>query len=182
MNNYQLYEILLFFALYSILGWAADKCVFALRRRQGGKGLCKGPYLPAFGAAALLVVAWSGPAARQMAAWMGTGLDMLLSAAAICGLAAGAVCAFAAAVLTRLCSGRWLIHVSASDLLLWMAGAVILAAHLQPLVVAVTRHLSPWIHMIFLTVFYLQMTGDCIDGISRLLQYRKQGTFSKETE
>lgn len=182
MREYQLYELFLFFALYSILGWAADRCVFSLRKRQGGRGLCKGPYMPAFGAAALLIIIGSGPTSTEMAARLGTDLDMTLPAAAVCGLGAGAAASAAAGILARICSGKWLIHVSFSDLLLWMAGGVIIVMHVQPLLMAVTRYLSPWVHMIFLTFFYLQLTDSCVDGAAGLLKYRKESTFSGETE
>lgn len=180
MRDCQLYEILLFFALYSVLGWAADRCVFALRKRPGGHGLCRGPYMPAFGAAALLILAWIQPAEREMAALLGTDRDLSLPAAALCGLAAGGFCALAAGVLGRLCGGRWLIRVSGFDLLLWMAGSIIVVMHLHPLAVAVTRWMNPWIHMLFMAVFYLQMTGDVIDGIAALFRYRKQAPFQKQ--
>lgn len=182
MKDYQLYEILLFFALYSMLGWAADQCVFALRKRPGGRGLCRGPYMPAFGTAALLILAWSQPTARGMAAWMGNGRDLSLPAAALCGLAAGGLCALAAGALEWICSGRRMTRLSVFDPLLWMAGSVIIVMHLHPLLLAATRHLSPWIHMVFMVVFYLQMTGDCVDGAADLLRSRKEGTVLKETE
>ncbi len=182
MREYQIYELLLFFALYSVLGWAADRCVFALRKRGGGRGLCKGPYMPAFGTASLLIIAESGPAAREMAAWLGTDLDMTLPAAAVCGLLAGAAVWAVSGLLARICSGKWLIRARFSDVLLWMAAGVIIVAHLQPALTAVIRWINPWIHMIFLTIFYLLMSGDCMDGAAVLLQYRKKSTISKETE
>ena len=182
MREYQLYEILLFFALYSILGWAADRCVFALRKRPGGRGLCKGPYMPGFGIGALLIVAGTGPAARELASWLGTDRDMTLPAAAVCALGAGLACALVCGILTRLCSGKRLVHITVSDPLLWMAGGVITAVHLQPLLTAVIRWMNPWIHMVFLSVVLLEMTGDCVDGTAALFRLRKKGTISKEAE
>lgn len=180
--EYQLYELLLFFALYSILGWAADRCIFALRRRKGGRGLCKGPYMPAFGAAALLLISWSESAAREVAAWLGTDLNMDLPAAALCGMASGAVCAFVVAVLVRLASGKSLVHVSFSDVLMWMTGGILVIMGLQPLLVAIIRWINPWVHMIFMIIFYMQFAGDCIDGIAALFKYRRRRTLSKERE
>lgn len=182
MREYQLYELLLFFALYSVLGWAADRCVFALRRRKGGRGLCRGPYMPLFGAAALLIIVGTGPAAREMTAWLGTERDLSLPAAVLCSCAAGAVCAISAALLSRICSGRWLLHVSVWDPLLWMAGGVLIIMALQPPLTFVIRWISPWIHLVFLCVFYIKMTGDWIDGVWSLVRFRKKGTISEESE
>lgn len=182
MREYALYELLLFFVLYSVLGWIADRCVFALRKRKGGRGICKGPYMPLFGAAALLVVIWSGPAARAMEAWLGTWRDLSLPAAVLCGAAAGGVCAVSAALFARLLCGSWLIHVSVWDPLLWMAGGVLTVMKLQPLLENVIRQVNPWVHLIFLCAACVYMAGDWIDGVAGLLRYRKKGTISEESE
>ena len=182
MREYQLYELLLFFVLYSVLGWAADRCVFALRRRKGGRGICRGPYMPLFGAAALLIVIWSGPAAREMEAWLGTDRDLSLPAAVFCGVLAGGLCALSASLLARLLCGSWLIHASVWDPLLWMAGGVLIVMELQPLLETVTRLVNPWAHMIFLCAACVYMTGDWIDGVAALLRCRKKGTISEESE
>lgn len=175
--DYQLFEFMLLFAFYCIIGWVIEVFGFALADgRFQNRGLCRGPYLIAYGLGAMAVL-YGMEYARvefekipELAVAFGLGFCVglllgLLSKAFVNGL-----------------SGGKIIRVHWYHPILCGLGAVILIAHLNPLLTAYMRWASPWLHFIFLLVFWCRFVSDLLDGVDGLMQYKKNPHFSQKTE
>ena len=166
--GYQFYELLLLFSIYSIIGWVIGICSSALTKGiYENHGICKGPYCPSYGIGALLVLytmqylpAFNKPLIAFLSgAVLGTLVEMTVMWC-VNGLCGG-----------KLLSFRW-FHP-----LLFGAGSVILVCHLNPLLTAVMRSISPWAHFAFLVLFSLYFSSQFIEGISKLMLYKKRSTI-----
>lgn len=175
--EYQLYEILLLFSIYSILGWAAVGFLFALKGNGfANRGLCRGPYLMSFGIGALAVLRGSifletvcrlgSP--QYFAGVFGLGV----SAGLVLGLSSMAVCnGISGAKKVRF---LWYHPILAGVL------ALLLVFHINYLVTAIIRTVSPWIHLIFLVIFFMCFLPETVDGLIALWRLRKKENISEE--
>lgn len=171
--GYQLYEILLLFSIYSIIGWMIGICSSALTQgRFENHGICKGPYCPSYGAGVLLILYAmeyldldNGPVTGFFVGMaLGTFLELVVM-----------VC------INGLCGGK-LIRFKWYHPPLFGAGSVILVCHLNPLLTVIMRSISPWIHLAFLILFWMYFASQFIDGISKLMEHKKKITIPYEAE
>lgn len=163
--NYQLYQIFLFFSIYSIVGFIINFMYRAIvGETSTNTKACKGPYCPAYGVGVLILIFVMGFAENEppMAFAAGAVIGGLVEAATI--------------LLTKLCSGRKTERLKWYHPLLWGAGGTILMTHIHQLVEVATNRISPWIHFGFLVVFLIVFISDYVDGIWNLLGQRKNGT------
>lgn len=167
--GYQVYEILLLFSIYSILGWVVSICGSSLINGYfENRGICRGPYCASYGIGALLILyamsyldSYSKPIAAfvlGIAFGLIVGLLTLLAVNGLCG--------------ERLLRYKWYYP------LLSGAGGVILVCHLNPLITAVIRSISPWVHLAFLLVFWFFFGAQFVEGISRMMLFKKKSTIS----
>lgn len=181
--EFQIYEILLLFAVYSILGWAAAVCLFA--KREGiydNRGVCRGPWLPAFGLGGLFAVYASEPAAAFIQEWTGIDANLLPAGAFVCGAAAWVVFGLPAKALVNGLCGKKLIRMRDGDLLWAGAASAVAVCGLQPVITVLMRWISPWIHMVLLLLFYMQFLSELVDGLDSLESYKKKRTFPVRNE
>lgn len=166
--DYQFYEVLLLFSIYSIMGWIIGICSSALTKGIfENHGICRGPYCPSYGIGALLIIygmsylTWFQVPVRAFLAGLviGTILEIVVMGC-VNGLCGG-----------KLISFRW-YHP-----LLFGAGGVILVCHLNTLLTAAIRSISPWVHLAFLIVFWLYFASQFIEGISKMMGYKKRSTI-----
>lgn len=165
MMGYQFYELLLLFSIYSIIGWIIGICSSALTKEiYENHGICRGPYCPSYGIGAILILyamnyltLYNEPLMAFLAGLaIGTVLEMIVMGC-----------------VNGLCGGK-LIFFRWYHPLLFGAGGVILVCHLNPLITVVVRSISPWIHLAFLVLFWLYFTSHFIEGISRMMLYKKK--------
>lgn len=176
--NYQLYEIMLLFAIYSILGWIGAGIISSVH--GGGfsnRGLCKGPFMPVFGIGALIVLFCGGHAASATEEKFSLridagGVDFVVA------FLLGIVCCFILGLFSRIflngLSGERIVQVRWYHYILSGFSALALVFHINPIVVAVIRHINPWIHMIFLLLFWSKLVSDWVDGLADLIKRRKE--------
>lgn len=177
--DYQIFEVLLLYAFYCILGWICQVLGFSLvGQGYRNRGICKGPYLTAYGLGALAVIysVEYGTIYFQLE-------DIPLPIRAFC---AGTVIALILGLLSRvavngLCGAR-LIRIRWFHPVLCGLLSVVLIIHLNPLLTAYIRWMSPWVHLIFLLFFWMQYLSQVFDGITGLLRYKKKMHFSTPRE
>ncbi len=181
--EYQLYEIMLLFSVYSILGWAADGILFVLKNgRFERRGVCRGPYVTIFALGALTVIFGS----EALEGFCAPGTLLYFALVFGLGLLAALVYGFGSYVLCAGISGRRLAGRTGE--FTWympvLAGfcALILVFHLNPLIILLLREITWWIQMIFLLIYWMNYLPDLIDGLIRLVKIRKKSTFSAGTE
>ena len=177
--DYQVYEILLLFAIYSIAGWIIEVFLFILQNRGlQNRGVCYGPYLISFGFGALAVLYGLSylerdfnlePAARFGAVFLiGVAAGVLLylgSAGFINGICGSKVIRF-----------KWYYPILAGF------GALILVFQINPLLMALIRRLPSWIHMIFLLLYWTRLLPELVDGIRQMKKFKKKHTFRRTAE
>ena len=169
--DYQLYQILLFFAIYAIIGFAISIMYRALAGEASTNlRSCKGPYCPAYGFGVLALILVMGMVKNNP-------LTALAAGAVI-----GSLVEVITILLTRLCCGRKAGRFKWYHPLLWGAGGTILMTHVHPLIELASNRISPWIHFGFLVVFLIVFLADYVDGIAILLEQRKEITNQKTTE
>lgn len=177
--DYQIFEILLLYAIYCILGWVCQVMGFSLAGKgYQNRGLCKGPYLTSYGLGAFAVIF---SVEYTSAKFQLEGIP--LPARAFC---AGTVIALILGVLSMvtvngLCGSR-LIRIRWFQPILCGFLSVILIVHLNPLLSAYIRWMSPWVHLFFLLFFWMQYLSQLFDGISGLLRLKKKMHFSQPRE
>lgn len=176
--NYQLYEIMLLFAFYSILGWLGAG--IAASFHGGGfsdRGLCRGPFMPSFGAGALIVLLYGGYVAAAAEEKFSLRIDAGGVDFAV-AFSLGIACCFILGLFSRLIinglSGEPIVQVRWYHYILSGFSALALVFHINPIAVAVIRHISPWIHMIFLLIFWSKLVSGVIDGLADLIRRRKE--------
>ena len=166
--GYQFYELLLLFSIYSVIGWMIGVCGSALTKGiYVNHGICKGPYCPSYGLGALVILfamsyltQYNVPLTAFLAGLLiGTILEIVVMGC-VNGLCGGKLLAF-----------RW-YHP-----LLMGAGSVILVCHLNTVLTAIIRSISPWIHFAFLILFWLYFASQFIEGISKMMLFKKRGTI-----
>lgn len=163
--NYQLYQLLLFFAIYAITGWIISVFYHALVEENGNQlRVCKGPYCPAYGFGALILIVAMGF------------VEYTIPLAFVGGLVIGTLTELITIGLTRVCSKKRVKGFKWYHPLLWGAGGTILMTHGHPLIELVTNRISPWIHFGFLVIFLIIAISDYIDGIADIIAERKGST------
>ena len=153
--DYQLYEILLLFSIYSIAGWIFEVFLFALQNRGfQNRGICYGPYLSSFGFGALGIL-YGNVFFEE---------NFSLNPAVSFG------CIFVLGV--------------AAGLVMWFAsfGAWILVFQLNPLMTLIIRWLPSWIHMIFLLAYWVRFFPELVDGIIEMKKFKKTHTLQRHAE
>ena len=162
--EYQLYELLLLFAVYSILGWFGSACMAVLTGAgEEKRRLCRGPCSIACGIGAMAVLL----AVRLR--------DETFFSVFGAGVAAGLATELLAVAAINLLSGRKRLLLRWYHPILFGACAIILVFHLHPLVFAVIRRLPSWAALLLLLVYWSRFVSDLIDGISDALESRKKG-------
>ena len=176
--EYQIYEILLIFSICSILGWMAVGFGFALN--GGGfqnRGICRGPYLISFGLGALLIIGGMELFERKTDYQVPEPILAFLL-----GILSGLVLGFLAKVIVDGLCGEKLVRWQWFHPLLCGLGAVILVLHLAPILIAYIRWMSPWVHLVFLLVYWMKFISDLIEGISALHKFKRKSTFYQSAE
>lgn len=162
--GYRIDEVLMTFAVYSILGWLINVSLYYLvEKKFDRRSICRGPYSAAFGTAAIAMIVCNAEAPKFLSAIFGV------------GIAAGMTVQTLAAVLIRLLSGKWLVVYKWYMIPLFGIANVLLYYQIQPLTAAVVTSLPPWVRMILLLVFWMSFIPDFIDGLARMLEYKKIG-------
>ena len=176
--DYQIYEIMLLFAFYSILGWIGAGITASFH--GGGfsnRGLCKGPFMPVFGIGALIVLFCGGHAAAAAEENFSLRIDAGGVDFAVTYLL-GIVCCFILGLLSRLLlnglSGEQIVQIRWYHYILCGFSALALVFHINPIVITVIRRISPWVHMIFLLIFWSRLVSDWVDGLADLRKRRKE--------
>lgn len=169
--NYQLYQIFLFFSIYSIVGFVIN---FMYRAIVGEKftntKICKVPCCPSYGLGALGIIFAMGYLENNPLVAFATGAVI------------GSLVEVVTILLTRLCSGKSMGKLKWYHPLLWGAGGTILMTHLHQLIELATNRISPWVHFGFLVFFFIVFIADYVDGVATRLEQRKEITNQKTTE
>ena len=167
--GYELYELLLLFSIYSIIGWGIGICSSALTKGiYENRGICRGPYCPSYGIGALLILFSMNYLTMYHVVLMSF----------LAGLAIGTILEILVmSCVNGLCGGK-LISFRWYHPLLFGAGGVILVCHLNTLLTAVIRSISPWVHFAFLILFWLFFVSQFIEGISKMMRFKKRSTIS----
>lgn len=175
--EYQLYEILLLFSIYSILGWAAVGFLFALKGNGFiNRGICRGPYLMSFGIGALAVL--QGSVFLETVFRLGS--PQYFAGVFGLGLVAGLVLGLLSAAVCNGISREKKVRFVWYHPILAGASALILVFHINYLVTAIIRAVSPWIHLIFLVIFFMRFLPETVDGLVSLWRLRKKENISEE--
>jgi len=172
--EYQLYEIMLLFSVYSILGWIVDGILFALKNGEfEHRGICRGPYVTIFALGALAVICGSEAAESfcpaEAAAYFFLVFALGVFAALFFGFGSYVVCAGISGRKLRGRTGEFTWYMPV------LAGlcSLILVCHLNPLMVLLLRRLPWWVQMILLLVYWMNYLPDLVDGFIRLIKIRK---------
>jgi uncharacterized membrane protein len=179
--NMQLYELMLLFAIYSILGWVIQVLYFALTENQyDNRGVCAGPWCPSYGFAALLILFGASVLTRQY----GVNFKEVggLMAALVLGLVAGLISGLASKAVVNGLSGARIVHLRWEQMLLFAIGGALLICHIQPLMLVLIRGISPWVHLVFLLFFWVRLLSELVDGLAGLRAYKKKNHLSATTE
>lgn len=176
--KYQLYEGMLLFAIYSILGWIGAGVAASLRDgRFTNRGLCKGPFMPVFGIGALIVLFCGGHAAAATEEKFSLRIDAG-GVEFVVAFFLGIICCFILGLFSRLflngLSGEQIVKVRWYHYILSGFSALVLVFHINPIVVVIIRRINPWIHMIFLLIFWSKLVSDWIDGVMDLRKRKKE--------
>lgn len=169
--DYQIFEIMLLFSIYSILGWLAIGLSFAL----AGKGfrnrsLCSGPYQPGFGLGALIVLYGADyiqqifPIEQMWEPILFLGL----------GFVTGAVLSLVRKILINGSCGHKLLSFHWYFPFLTGLSAVILGLHLNGLISAYIRWVPSWIHLIFLLIFWTKFLSQFMDVLFSMRTFKKR--------
>ena len=166
--GYELYELLLLFSIYSIIGWGIGVCGSALTKGiYENHGICKGPYCPSYGLGALVILF-----VMSYLTQFNVPLTAFLS-----GLAVGTILEIVVMGCVNGLCGAKLLAFRWYHPLLMGAGSVILICHLNPLLTVVIRSISPWIHFAFLILYWLFFASQFIEGISKMMRFKKRSTI-----
>lgn len=161
--NYELYEILLFFSIYSIFGWIIELCCFQLTGKDNLRpGIGRGPWCTAYGIGALLVII----GAEKFGSGPVEGF--------ILGVAAGTLMAMISQILINGLSGEKRQRLRWYQPGIFGICGILLVYHIHPLLTTMIRWGRPWIHLIFLMLFWIYYPGDFIEGIADLLRDKKK--------
>lgn len=163
--EYQLYEILFLFAVYSILGWLAETVIFALPAGAfRNRGVCRGPYVTSFGIGALGVL-YAGSYLSQL---LTRGSPAFFGGVFAAGFCAGLILLFLSKVVINSLSGRKIVVMKWYYPLLCGLMGLLLYFHINPVVAGLMRRLNPWICLTFLLIFWIKFIADFIDGLWNL--------------
>lgn len=161
--GHQIYEIMLFFSIYSILGWLAEICAFALREDGGCRGgVCSGPWCTSFGLGALAVLG----GAEYF------GVDPIK--ALLLGMVFGFITEIFTAAMINGLAGQKMVKIKWYHPILFGLGGALLVCHLHPLLTAFTHRINPWIHFGFLILFWIFYPGQLIEGLAALSEKKRK--------
>ena len=159
--GYRLDEILMIFAVYSILGWLVNICFFYITEKKlDRRSICKGPYSAAFGTGATLMIFCNAYAPKYLSAIFGVGVCTGLLVQSIASLA------------IRLLSGKWIVLHKWYLIPLFGIINVLLFYQIQPFMGALIANISPWVRMVLLLAYWMTFVPDFIEGMVRLLDYK----------
>lgn len=177
--DYQLYEILLLFSIYSIAGWIFEVFLFALQNRGfQNRGICYGPYLSSFGFGALGILYGNVFLEENFTLNPAVSFGCIF----VLGVAAGLVMWFASALVINGFCGAKVIHLKWYYPVLAGFGAWILVFQLNPLMTLIIRWLPSWIHMIFLLAYWVRFFPELVDGIIEMKKFKKTHTLKRHAE
>lgn len=177
--DYQLYEILLLFSIYSIAGWIFEVFLFALQNKGfQNRGVCYGPYLSAFGFGALGIL--YGNAFLEENFTLNPTVSFI--SIFVLGIAVGLVMWFLSALVINGFCGAKVIHLKWYYPILAGFGAWILILQLNPLLVVFIKRLPSWIHMVFLLVYWVRYFPELVDGIMEMKKFKKTHTLHRHAE
>lgn len=177
--DYQLYEILLLFSIYSIAGWIFEVFLFALQNRGfQNRGVCYGPYLSSFGFGALGILYGNAFLEENAALSPAVSFGCIF----LLGVAAGLVMWMASAFIINGFCGAKVIHLKWYYPVLAGFGAWILVFQLNPLLTAFIRWLPSWIHMVFLLVYWVRFFPELVDGVIEMKKFKKTHTLKRHAE
>ncbi len=177
--NYQLYEILLLFSIYSILGWVIEVFLFALQNKGfQNRGVCYGPYLSSFGFGALAVLQVNTLAAENL----NLSPEMAFGGIFVIGVIAGLVMWLASALIINGFCGAKVIHLKWYYPILAGFGAWILVLQVNPLLVCLIQWIPSWIHLVFLLAYWVRFFPELVDGIMEMKKFKKTHTLRRHAE
>ena len=164
--NYSFYELLSYFAIYSMLGFVLEQLAFG---NMGGKlvkrGLLPGPYCPIYGFDALLIIC-------NLMIYAGKGLLVaFLSFVAFAGMRI--LTGFLLKTITGIpfWASTWIVPAES------VGGAfigLVIVNFVQPLLAAIVSWIPTLVLMIGLMIFYGFFVSQSIDLVWLLFSYRKR--------
>ena len=174
--EYQFYQLLLFFSIYCLISWGISVSFFALTEGfYDNRGIVRGPIFLSGGLGAMILVV-----GQQ---YMLKNVDIMFAGgylAATYGLAVltALILGILGMVFVNCLCGQKLVQLRWYQPFLWGFGGLILVYHLHPLIEVVTNWISPWVHLAFLLVFWLEFVPGLVDGIAGLSDYKRKTHFS----
>ena len=155
--EYRFYEILIMFAVYSVLGYALTIIYKNLVPDSNIRaGVAAGPFCISYGLGAVLIILLTGSMSRNP-------VFIFLYGAIV-----GTIIELTAGKITGHLS-RWkkkfykFYHT-----ILWGLLAVLLVLHWNHVLISFVRYLPPWANMVMLLLIYINMTDELLDGVFRL--------------
>lgn len=169
--EYQIFEIMVLFSIYSILGWLVTGFGSVL----AGKGFCNrglwsGFYQPAAGLGALAVL-YGAEYFKQTFVFERMWEPVLFL---VLGVVTGIVFIFLHKIVINSVCGYKLFSFRWYFPFLTGLAAVIVGIHLNNIIGAYIRWMSPWIHFLFLLIFWTKFLSEVMDVLFGL------GTFKKK--
>lgn len=165
--GYMIDELLMLFAVYSILGWIINVSIYnLLEGRFDHRSICKGPYAASFGIGAMTFLACSEMASQSIISVFGMGVVV------------GLLIQVTAALLIKAFCGQWLVLHRWYYIPMFGIAGVLLYYQVNPLVLAITNSISPWIRLAVLLVFWMNFIPDVIDGIAKMTEFRKKANIA----
>ncbi len=168
---YQFYEILLIFAVYSVLGyvitvmWKQFNHVDNIR-----DGVICGPFCMAYGIGAVIL------AIVSQYNIFNPGLLFIQ------GVVIGTVVEFLAGKINEFISGKKKKFYKFYHSIFWGIMSVAAVTHWNNIIIAIIRYINPWINMIILLIVYINIVTGLVDGVSQLYDERKTCTKKLEAE
>lgn len=159
--GYKLYQLLLFFGLYSIIGYAIEQILYGFSGYAVKRGFLAGPACIMYGLGSLIAVIFVMPACWN--------LYMQIVVLAVVSIVINAV----AALLIRIISGVFLWRFTIGYSLIGTAFGLLLVRGAHQAIASAVFMLPTWLDMILLLVILVPMVSQFIDGVASLFTYRR---------
>ena len=174
--HYGFYELILYFFLYSFLGWCAEIAYAAVRHKRFlNRGFLNGPFCPVYGFGMVLILIFFGPE-----------LDSFLFLAIGCGVVAVVLEFFTGMLMERLFHCKWWDYSGYKSSLggyvclpfscLWGLGAAACLTFLQPWLIRLFLFLPQWAERTLAIVMTLLCLADFLSvaGTIRRVQRKSR--------
>lgn len=170
--GYDFYQLMLFFSIYCIAGWLINVSFYMLETGSfDNRGVSRGPAMISCGIGAMVVLLGQQYMLKNIDIAFAGGY---LAATFLLSLVTALVLSVSGLLIVNGLCGEKLARLRWYQPLLWALSGLVLVYHLHPLVEVVTKWISPWVHMIFLVIFWLNFVPGLIDGLCGLAAYRRK--------